>query len=226
MSTSLVNVIRSAQAYRAAVDRIFSEPLAEPDAAREYFFDLSISVSRLHLDYLLAVRDQPAIERSVAMGNHRIERIRSDFHRQMRLQERLRERLEALPCWEYFDPSDAFADYTGLRTLNDYISSFLIQLPEAYEETFSVEYYAKGLLGGATGPISELIVALEHMGRNHLSFVRFALEGASQSSNWRVPEGSQGRGRTAATSTKVGVPASRPRRVGGIERTHRLVVSN
>ena len=206
MITSLVNVIRSAQAYRAAVDRIFSEPLDEPDAAREYFFDLSISVSQLHLDYLLVVKDQPAIERYATAGDHLMERIRGDIHHEMRVRERLRERLEALPCWEYFDPSDAFADDTGLRALKDYIASFVIELPEAYEETFRVEYYAKGLLGGATGPISELIVALEHMGRNHLSFVRFALEGASQSSNWRVPEGSEGEGEDGGDLDEDGGP--------------------
>jgi hypothetical protein len=187
MITSLVNVIRSAQAYRATVDRIFSEPLVEPDAASEYFFDLSISVSQLHLDYILVVKDQPAIERFVALGDHQMEKIRSDRDREMGLQERLEQRLEELPCWEYFDPSDAFADYTGLRTLKDYITSFVIQLPEAYEESFRAESYAKSLLAGTSGPIEELIVCLEHMGRNHLSFVRFATEGAAERSNWRVP---------------------------------------
>jgi len=43
-------------------------------------------------------------------------------------------------------------------------------------------------MAGANGPIEALIIALEHMGRNHLTFVRYALEGAAEASNWCIPE--------------------------------------
>lgn len=188
MIASLVNVISSARAYRAAIDQVFSVPLAEPEAAREYFFDLLLAVSQLYLDYLLVVRDQPAIEKAAAASDHRFERIRRDSHREMELRERFRKRLEVLPCWEYFEPFDAFANYTGLRTLADYIASFVIQLPEAYEESFRVERYAQSLLEGASGPIEELILSLQHMGLHHLTFVRYALEGAAKEGNWRIPD--------------------------------------
>ena len=192
MITSLANVVRSAQAYRTTVDRIFSDPLAEPEAAQEYFFDLLIAVCQLYLDYLLVIKDQTEIERSASLADHGFKRIPSDTDRQMELRERLRKRLETLPCWEYFEPFDAFGDYTGLRTLKDYIARFVGELPDAYEETFRVEQYAKGLLDGAGCPVEPLIVALEHMGRNHLTFVRYALEGAANSSNWRIPEEVEG----------------------------------
>jgi hypothetical protein len=47
------------------------------------------------------------------------------------------------------------------------------------------------------GPIEALVVALDHMGRNHLTFVRYALEGAAEASNWRIAEEAEEDGESA-----------------------------
>jgi len=189
MTASLHNLVASTTAYRATVDRLFSEPMSDPEAARKYFFELLISVTQLYLAYLLVARDRDEIDSASAAGTHRTERIRSDIQREMSLRKRLEERLEALPCWSYFDPGDDFAEETGLRTLKDYVDSFSLHLPEIYEETLRVEYYARSLLEGDNGSVLvDLIVGLEHLGRHHISFVHFALERAAFWIHWREPD--------------------------------------
>jgi len=168
-------------AYRSAVDRIFSARLSKPRNCRDYFFKLLVSVSRLYLDYLLLVRE---LEKIHARKGTNLGLIHADTRREGLLRKRFGERLRALPCWKGFQAETAFSEITGLRTLTDYLNSFRLHLPEIYEETLRAEEYAKRLLKVPGDSGVDLMVSLEHLARNHVSFVVQALQWAADESTW------------------------------------------
>jgi len=168
-------------AYRVVMERIFSEPLSGPDECREYFFELLISASTLYLDYLLVLRELSKVH---ARRRTASDFIKPDIQREASLRRRFTERIQSLPSWKGFQPEMAFSEYTGLRNLTDYLHSFTVHLPEIYEETFSAEQYAKRMLEGSGESGSRLTVSLEHLARNHISFVIQALQWAAAEVSW------------------------------------------
>jgi hypothetical protein len=48
--------------YREVMDRIFSAALSNSKDWQQYFFDLLICASQLHLDYLLVMKQVPELE--------------------------------------------------------------------------------------------------------------------------------------------------------------------
>ncbi len=180
-------LISNLQAYRSAMDRLFSRPLARPSDCRKYFLDLLVCVARLYLDTLV-LSDELSKSRVATKSNVpcRPDSVDVDVDRFMILRQRFRERLESLQCWEYFQPECPFSELTGLRTHTDYLNSFTLHLPEIYEETLRAEKYAQALLKTPRGiRTSALVVSLEHLGRNHISFVLPGLQWAADEMTWR-----------------------------------------
>ena len=61
-----------------------------------------------------------------------------------------------------------------------------MHLPEIYEETFRVEDCAKDFMTNQSSAfLAQMIVGMEHLGRNHISFVQQALQWASADINWK-----------------------------------------
>jgi hypothetical protein len=118
--------------YRESVDKIFSAvPLSLGDWQR-YFFDVLICASQLYLDYLLVTKELPTLEAVSKASTY--DSFEADIGRESILRKRLREKLESSPHWTHFSPENPFSEVTGLRTLQDYIDSFALHLPEIYEE--------------------------------------------------------------------------------------------
>ncbi len=101
------------------------------------------------------------------------------------MRQQFKERLRLLSCWSSFTAENAFSQFTNLRKLDDYLNSFALHLPEVYEQTFSAERYAVTFIENqSASALIYLIIDLQHMCRNHISFVHFALEWAAEESSW------------------------------------------
>jgi hypothetical protein len=63
-----------------------------------------------------------------------------------------------------------------------------LHLAEVYEETFRIESCVRSFLKNRNDAVmAHLVVGLEHMGRNHISFVQQALEWAANDLSWAEP---------------------------------------
>ncbi|MGH9437588.1 MAG: hypothetical protein ACRD22_06760 [Terriglobia bacterium] len=183
--TQLRQLIFDLREYRTILERAFSRKLSRPRDCRRYFLELLIIASKLYLDYLRILHDMRSLERK-AIKMQDDTRIDTDIQRERLLRTRLRSRLESLPCWSQFRPANSFSETTGLRTLSDYIDSLAHHLPEVHEETFQTEAYAREFRNSrSSAALAGLSVGLEHLGRNHISFVHFALEWAADESSWK-----------------------------------------
>jgi|SRR5579872_6078009 len=169
------------RAYRKAMDRVFSKPPSKPRDCRKYFFELLVSVSRLYLDYLLLVTELSKVHARKGTTSNL---IRTDVAREGLLRRRFKKRLKSLRCWTHFRPENSFSEVTALRTLTDYMDSFALHLPEIYEETLQAEQYAQRILTDSGDSGAYLTVSLEHLGRNHISFVLQALQWVSDEISW------------------------------------------
>lgn len=171
--------------YRATVNRAFSRKLSRPRDCRRYFLEILLSTSQLYLDYVLVLANLTKLER-ISSAQFRAKPVDADIKRETLLRERFRQRIESLSCWSLFEPENAFSKLTGLRTLKDYFDSLSLHLPEIYEETFRAERYAKMFRKRQdTSALTGLLVALQHIGRHHISYVRFALEWTTDECSWR-----------------------------------------
>jgi hypothetical protein len=186
MRTRFDQLALDAAGYRAAMERIFSRKLSKPRHCRQYFFEVLVNSSRLYLDYLLITKDLPELEK-LSKTDAKRPLNPHNTSRETLLRRRFRERLKSLPCWSYFLPENPFSKYTGLWKLEDYINSFALHLPEIHEETLWVEGYASGFLKNRlASTLADLMVGLQHLGCNHVSFVHFALEWAAEESSWNL----------------------------------------
>ncbi len=184
IDTYLDRLVIDLNAYRVSMNRVFSRKLSRSRDCRGYFRELLISASQLYLDYLLLLNRLPKFEKeSVSTSGGRP--VGADTRREAPLRERLRKRLESLPCWSCFRPANPFSELTGLNTLADYIDAFALHLPEVYEETSRVEAAATIFRDRRSdSALADLIVGLQHMGRHHITFVHFALEWAADEGSW------------------------------------------
>lgn len=173
--------------YRAAVDRIIFSTPTVPRDWRQSMLEILVCASRLYLDYLLVMRNLPALE-AVSSKGRSADLVRADALRERDLREKLKDKLESSSSWSHFRPENPFSEVIGLRSLQDYMDKFTLHLPEVYEETFRAEAYAKDFLAGRkSSTLARLMVALQHLGRNHIGFVLQALEWASDESSWDEP---------------------------------------
>lgn len=72
-----------------------------------------------------------------------------------------------------------------LTCLDDYLNSIELHLPEIYGETIRIE--AQGiefLRSNDSGSLADVLVGLEHTGRNHISFVLRALDWLVDEISW------------------------------------------
>lgn len=186
MSEQLQNFIPQLVGYRETLDQIFSKPSKTPNDLQRYFFDLLVCTSQLYLDHLFVLKDSPSYE----IRQTKISRQKhpaADFHREKDLRERFHRALESSPHWKHFIPENPFSDETGLHTLDDYLHRFSHHLPEIYEETFRIESCIKTFLENRSDAVlADLLVGLQHMGRNHISFVQQALEWAAEDISWSI----------------------------------------
>jgi hypothetical protein len=171
-------------AYRGAVDQVVSSALTAPSDFQQCFLEISICASQLYLDYLLVTKtfqELDAVSSAVGDMNH----VRADALREKRLREKLKHKLESSPSWNHFRAENPFSEITGLRSVQDYTERFTLHLPEIYEETFRAEIYIKEFLANhSASALSQMFVALQHLGRNHISFVLQALEWAADDGSW------------------------------------------
>jgi hypothetical protein len=170
--------------YREAVDQIVSSTLTTPTDWQHRLLEVLVCASQLYLDYVLVVRNLPALEAITSKGSGSA-RVRADMLREKDLRENLRHELESSPSWKHFRPENPFSEITGLRSLQDYTDRFTLHLPEIYEETFQAEVWTKDFLANrSASALAQLVVALQHLGRNHIGFVLQALEWASDEGSW------------------------------------------
>ena len=170
--------------YRRAVDNIFSSALTEPADWQQRLSEILICASQLYLDYLLAMKNLPAMEAVSSKGGSGL--VRVNTLQEKALRSKLQQTLESSPCWsQRFKPENPFSESTGLRSRRDYTDRLTLHLPEIYEETFRVEACAKKFLARHdASALVQLVVGLQHLGRNHISFVLQALEWAADEGSW------------------------------------------
>ncbi len=170
--------------YRQAVDQILSSDLTSPQSWRVCFSEILICTSRLYLDYLLVTKGLPELE-SLAFKRSNTGLTSTDSGREFELRLKLGKKLDSLAGWPGFVAQNSFSKLTALRTVQDYIDSFSLHLPEIYEETFRVEACTKSFLTNQdSSALAHVSVGLQHLGRNHASFVLQALEWAADEGSW------------------------------------------
>ena len=188
MAGSMNNQLEKLQldlvSYREAVDNVFSSALATPADWQQCSSEILICASRLYLDYLLVMKNLPAMEVVSSKGDGGL--VRVDALREKALRDNLRQRLESSTCWSHnFKPENSFSELTGLRSRRDYTDKLTLHLPEIYEESFRVEACTKDFLARHDGSaLAQLVVGLQHLGRNHISFVLQALEWLADEDSW------------------------------------------
>lgn len=170
--------------YREAVDQIFSPALTTSKKWQACFSEILICTARLYLDYLLVMKGVDELESFVSRSGDGGE-APTDSVREMKLRADLKRTLESSNGWPGFIPQNSFSNLTGFRTLRDYADSFTLHLPEIYEETFRVEACTKSFLANHNGTaLAQLSVGLQHLGKNHASFVLQPLEWAADEGSW------------------------------------------
>jgi hypothetical protein len=176
--------------YQMQINRLFTQKLTRPRDCSRCFFDILVSASRLYLDYLLLreleahiYAEDPRPKRrpivpysySPRAGTAKEESMRAKF----------RSRVESLKCWGRFQPESEFADDNHLRSLEDYINTLELHLPEIYGETFNMELSLKRFVEEKDfAAVADLIVGLAHIA-HHVSYCHYALEILSEDRRWR-----------------------------------------
>ena len=171
-------------AYRRAVDHVISSAATPPGHWQQCFVEISICTSQLYLDYLLVTKASPHHD-SLSVSVDEVGLVSIDVFREKHLREELKNKIESSSSWKHFKADNALSTLAGLRNIQDYVDRFTLHLPEIYEETFRAEIYANTLLRTqSVYALSRLLVALQHLGRNHIGFVLQALEWASDEGSW------------------------------------------
>jgi|UPI00037BBCC4 hypothetical protein len=183
MSEQLDKLVEHLTNYRATMDRLFSGDSVTPCECRRYFFDLLVSVANLYANTISAAEEL----RVSSTPSHapktdqdaKIESIAEDA-----LRRRFRERLQSFP-WSSFEAENAFSVFTGLNTTEDYLRRFSLHLPEIYTESLRLEQDVHAFAKYSDGRSrADLLVGLQHVSRNHISFVIQALEWAADLDSW------------------------------------------
>ncbi len=170
--------------YRQCVDQLF-EPLPEAELCwRLRYLDILVATTRLYLDYVLVMQHMPEFE-AVAVKRRKTILFSKGGDREQTLRRKLTQELEDGARWAAFMPINPFSDDTGLIDLQAYKNRLTLHLPEIYEETFHVEVFAQSFLSNQNSTaLAYLSVGLEHLGKNHISFVLQALQWLAYEGSW------------------------------------------
>lgn len=206
----LLDLFRFFREYRAAVDRIFSTPSPAPRVWRRIFHKILSASIRLYLAYLTLEAGKSKLFRaSRKCGLVALVARDSDasFRRETNLRARMRDRLESAFPWGCFLTENAFSRNTGLWERRDFIERFSLHLPEIYEETIMTEGHTRAFLSsGSQQALSDLMVGMEHLAINHVSFVLQALQWVAGESDWMEPAMAARRQQEASKALdKVGI---------------------
>ncbi len=185
LRTYLTELDSDIRSYRSTVNRVFSRKLTRPRHCARYFWEVLVDTSRLYGDYLILREMEATISTKPTSKKH--DRVPLPNDEEATIRERLKERLESLPCWSGFQPRNDFVAENQLRTQADYIAGLLLHLPEIYSETTKLERCAQQALergGFSDSCLAELLVGLEHAA-HHASYCRHVLEILSYEDTWR-----------------------------------------
>lgn len=162
--------------YRRSVDQIFCEDdLSAPLRLQSIFRQIQIRTAQLQVDGHQLLESIPKMRMS-SKAAPSVE-ARHDLHRERDLRTRLQQRLEQLQVWNQFDSENPLAALVGLHSTKDYIQS--LELHPAGD------LRGNPVFGGVFECLSEqrirevavvTIIGLQHMGRNHISFLQPALD--------------------------------------------------
>jgi hypothetical protein len=187
MNKDLEKLQQDLLSYRTAVEKIFYSTHATSSEWRRYFIEILTCALHLYLDYAFVVKSPFSREGlSVEAGGSGTFRL--DNKAEKTLREKLQQELDASPCWNrQFIPENSFSKLIGLQSRKDYIDKFTLHLPEIYGESFRVEAYIKECLTGQKkSAFAQLFIGLQHLARNHISFVLQALEWAADEDSWEL----------------------------------------
>jgi hypothetical protein len=184
MRRILDQLVRDCVAYRRAVDQIFSSEVVSPSDWRHCLLEIQTRITWLQLDRLILIQKVEEIK-NLPKGPSSQTLPSCDVKREMELRIRMENRLEAPPVWSEFKIDNPLAKILGLHSIQDYIGSFRLHLPEVYEETFRIEQMALLCIADPNRAVlNRLMVALQHVGLNHINFVQPALGWASDEDFW------------------------------------------
>jgi hypothetical protein len=184
MHNHLEKLLSDLVSYREAVDQIFSPAHRTHRGWQQCFLDILICTSQLYLDYLLVTKSLHALEAD-ASESGRADVVSANIAHEMRLRAELRNKLTSSSTWLGFTPENSFSDLTGLHELQDYVNNLTLHLPEIYEETFRIEICTKDFLTSHNNSVlAQLAISLQHIGRNHISFVLQVLEWVADEDSW------------------------------------------
>lgn len=170
--------------YRDAVNRILYATLTTPTDWQQCFREILICVLQLYLDYLFVTKNMSSTDDITSKDDSGRQRL--DTKQERTLRKRLKQKLESSDCWRLqFNSKNTFSVLTGLHNLQDYTEKFTLHLPEIYVESLRVEACAKGFSANQDGSaLAQLVIGLQHIGRNHIGFVLQALEWAADEDSW------------------------------------------
>ena len=188
VSYYIAELVGDLRNYRLDMNRVFSRKLTLPRHCAGYFFEVLTSTSRLYGDYLTLRKLEPRIQTKPTAGKHTSAIASRSIHEELRIRDRLRKRIESLPCWSTFDPENFFPEENQLRTRANYANTLVLHLPEIYSETTNLERLVREVRrqdGLSDSCLAELLVGLEHLA-HHASYCRHALEILSNEDSWRL----------------------------------------
>ena len=124
--------------------RIFSRKLTRSRDCPKYFFEVLASASMLYRDSLMIRKLEAQIYKHDTRPRNRpivryVYKPSAGVGQEAAMRLRFRKRIESLPCWAQFQPRNEFVTDNQLGTLEDYINTLALHLPEIYGETFNME---------------------------------------------------------------------------------------
>ncbi|MGH9481198.1 MAG: hypothetical protein ACRD1L_03815 [Terriglobales bacterium] len=188
MDSQLERLQGDAAGFRAAVNKIFSSRPTTPSGWQRRLMEILVCGAGLYLHYLVVQQNSSAlwaVSRDRGNGRRRgrtdaerARRRRTDAEREKLIRHKLQRTLETSTYWsQHFNEENPLAESQGLRLPRDYVESLWIHLPEIYGETIEIAAHAKEFLSSRDkAALADLLVGLQHLGRNHFVFVLPALE--------------------------------------------------
>jgi hypothetical protein len=183
--TNLQKMLGDFAGYREAVGHVLAERSQSVERWRILLEALQLSTATLYLDYLQVTR--PLADLNLPSRKRFRKKPINSADDQHALRARFREHLESTVPWQNFRSGNPFSSITNLRSKEDYLQVLALHVPEIYQETLVLEPAVSRFLQEETAnDQAMLIVGLQHLGRNHISFLLPALEWITDESSWDV----------------------------------------
>jgi|GEM_PF-3007310 len=176
--------------YRRSLENLITCEASDVDAFREAIYAVWNSVARLYLDCVEITRwNTEGLSTQEACGGEIIASAgngRSIVEEERVMRIKLRSYLESSPIMKQFDANSSLAAMRGLRSHVDYVQSLVLHLPEIYSESIRLQTYLNNLsIQPSMDDLCAVDTCVNHMGKNHISFVLPALEWLYEESSWR-----------------------------------------